>query len=322
MHSHKLYVLLFLLSGAGFAHGAEAGCPGKGPLKEIHAYPDLMTGQAQFQDYEVRIFDSTPCSGPRFKDPSGLEILKDGKRVYTLGGWSFAIGYAVDEDQPTDSVKIKPGDDITGEGRPDLLVSEWSGRAHCCLTFHIFQLGADIKEIQRIPLRDADESSFVRREGRTSLVLVSNDYSDFAYFPFDFAGSPAGRVFLSYQGNRFKLDAGLMKANAPTAAETTECARLFKKSRDWRNQDEPQPLRLWYYATDLIYTGNADAAWKFLDAAWGGSAADKAQYLGDYRARLKKSVYYPQLMELQKAPASAENQKIDWTKQCLEYMHG
>ena len=81
-------------------------------------------------------------------------------------------------------------------------------------------------------------------------------------------------------------------------------------------------MGMWYYATDLIYTGNSASAWTFLDMVWGGSEADHKQYLSDYRERLTKSVYYRELMDLQKAPASAANQKIDWTKQCFEYMHG
>lgn len=320
MRAHRFMAAFLVLAGLCFAPYAQAGCAGKVPAKGIYAYPDLMKDRVTFQDYEVRIFDSRVCSGPRFKDASGVEILKDGKRVYTLGGWSFAIGYPLEDDQPPDSVKIKPGDDLTGEGEPDLLVSEYSGRAHCCYTFHLFRLGEEFKEIQSIPLRDADESAFVKREGRKGLVLVSADFSAFAYFPFDFAGSPAGRVLLSYQGGRFRLDAGLMKANAPTAGEVDDCARLFKKSRDWRNRDQPQPLGMWYYATDLIYTGNADAAWTFLDGAWGGSAKDKADYIGEYGSRLKKSIYYPELLDLQKV--SGANQKVDWTKQCFEYLHG
>ena len=282
MRAYRLIAACLVLLSTGFAPHASASCAGKVPAKGIYAYPDLMREHAVFQDYEIRIFDSSVCSGPRFKDSSGLEILKSGKRVYVLGGWSFAIGYPLEDDQPPDSVKVKPGDDLTGEGEPELLVSEWSGNAHCCYTFHIFRLGKDFKQIQSIPLRDADESAFVRRDGRKSLVLVSADFSAFAYFPFDFAGSPAGRVLLSFQGDRFRLDAGLMKANAPTASEVGECARLFKKSRGWQDKDQPQPLGMWYYATDLIYTGNADAAWTFLDTAWGGSSADKAEFVGEY----------------------------------------
>lgn len=319
MRAHRLMAACLVLAGLCFAPHAQASCAGKVPAKGIYAYPDLMRDRVTFQDYEVRIFDSRVCSGPRFKDASGLEILKDGKRVYTLGGWSFAIGYPLEDDQPPDSVKIKPGDDLTGEGEPDLLVSEYSGRAHCCYTFHLFQLGAEFRKIQSLPLLDADESAFVRRPGVKGLVLASSDYSAFAYFPSDFAGSPAGRVFLSYQQGHFRLDTVLMRATSPRPGEIGRCAALFKRSRDWK---AAQPSGMWYYATDLIYTGHESEALSFLKQSWGGSAADRDKYLAEYQRRLKKSVYYPELSLLQSIGPSATDQKIDWTKQCFAYLEG
>ena len=313
-----LALLLLLLSGLAFPPGVLAECP---TGNAVFSQPPAKS--VGFHDYEIRLFGGgEDCEAESESPIAGLEILKGGKRVYTQTGYSFALGYPLDQDQPPDSVKPVVGMDFTGEGVPGLLVSEWSGGAHCCYTFHLFQLGENFKKVQSLPLRDADESSFVSRQGVKGLVLVTNDYSDFEYFPSDFAGSPAGRVLLSYQDGSFKLNLPLMKANAPKTEDTANCARLFKKSRDWRNRDAPQPIGMWYYATDLIYTGNADAAWKFLDAAWGGTEKDKAEFIGEYKTRLKKSVYYPGLMDLQKAALTPQGQKIDWTKQCFEYLHG
>jgi hypothetical protein len=272
-----------------------------------------------FKDYEIRLYNQPDCQAEPESRIAGLQILKAGKQVYVQTGYSFAIGYPLDQDQPPDSVKPTVGMDFSGEGVPELLISEWSGGAHCCYTFHLFRLGDSFSKIQDIPLLDADESAFVRRPDVKGLVIATADYSAFAYFPKDFADSPAGRVFLSSQGDKFKPDAVLMKAAAPKAGETAKCAALFKPSPDWK---DGQPRGLWYYATDLIYTGNEVEAWTFLDRAWGSSAADKKKYLDDYRQRLKKSVYYQGLESLQKAPMSNAGQKIDWTKQCFEYLRG
>ncbi|HEX4299637.1 MAG TPA: hypothetical protein VH327_02095 [Gammaproteobacteria bacterium] len=312
-------ILLLLSLGVSFSHAASAGCPAVLHAQEIFVYPDLMKSHAEYGDYEIRIFDSRFCSGPRFKEPSGLEIRKAGKVIYTRTGWGFAIGYPLEEDQPPDAVKIKVGDDLTGDGVPDLLVSEWTGNAHCCYFFRVFQLGPEFKELQELPLFDADESAFVRRPDVKGLVLDTADYSAFAYFPSSFAGSPAGRVFLSFHDGKFRPDASLMRADAPRTGEIVKCAALFTPSRDWKTS---QPMGMWYYATDLIYAGNETQAWAFLNAAWGGSTADKRKYLDEYRSRLKKSIYYPDLESLQKAPVSTAGQKIDWTKQCFEYLRG
>lgn len=272
-----------------------------------------------FKDYEIRLYHQPDCQTAPGSRIAGLQILKAGKQVYVQTGYSFAIGYPLDQDQPPDSAKPTVGMDFSGEGVPELLVSEWSGGAHCCYSFHLFRLSDTFSKLQDIPLQDADESSFVRRPDERGLVIATADYTAFAYFPKGFAGSPAGRVFLSFQGDKFKPDAALMKAAAPKAGETAHCAVLFKPSRDWK---DGQPRGMWYYATDLIYSGNAAEAWSFLDQAWGGSAADKKKYLDDYQQRLKKSIYYQDLMQLQKTSPSAVGQKIDWTEQCFEYMHG
>lgn len=311
-----LALLLTLMASLMVSPSALSTCITGGAL---FAHPELQTKTIAFKDYEIRLYGQKSCEAEPESRIAGFEIRKSGKRVYIHTGYSFAIGYSLEQNQSPDSVKVPVGTDLTGEGLPELLVSEWSGGAHCCYTFHLFRLGDSFARIQSLPLFDADESSFVKRKGVKGLVLNTADYSAFAYFPDGFAGSPAGRVLLSFQHGRYHLAQDLMQANAPKVGETAHCAALFKKSREWR---DGQPLGMWYYATDLIYTGHAAEAWTFLDAAWGGSEEDKKKYLGEYRERLKKSVYYPELMELQKAKPSAANQKIDWTKQCFEYMHG
>jgi len=307
-------VLLLLLLSATLAPGvALADC-----VTVEQVFKSIKPERTPFKDYEIRLYHQADCDDEPESRIAGLEILKAGKRVYVQTGYSFALGYPLDQDQPPDSVKPATGVDFTGTG-PGLLVSECSGGAHCCYTFHVFQLGDSFKALPAIPLLDADESAFVRRPDVKGLVLATADYSAFAYFPTDFAGSPAGRVFLSFRDGKFEPDMALMKAGAPKGDEVMRCAALFKPSREWKAS---QPMGMWYYATDLIYSGNAAQAWKFLDAAWGGSAADKNRYLDDYQRRLKKSAYYPELMQLQKVPLSNAGQKIDWTKQCFEYMHG
>ena len=292
------------------------------------ALADCATGEAvfkaaapqvtHFQDYDIRLYHQADCAAEPESRIAGLEILKAGKRVYAQTGYSFALGYPLEQDQSPDSVKPTLGMDFTGAG-PGLLVSEWSGGAHCCYSFHVFQLGTDFKALPAIPLLDADESAFVRRPGVKGLVLSTVDYSAFTYFPKDFADSPAGRVFLSFDGKRFSPDLALMKTTTPAPDAIARCAALFKQSRSWAHS---QPMGMWYYATDLIYGGDEAQAWSFLDQAWGGKTADKHEYLGEYRSRLNKSVYRQELTRLQKTPLTAAGQNVDWTRHCFDYLHG
>ena len=310
---------LLCLLGVGLLPGwAAADC-----VKGERIFKTLKPQTTPFKDYEIRLYTQPDCDAEPESRIAGLQILKDGKPVYVQTAYSFALGYPLEQDQPPDSVRPAVGMDYSGEGLPELLTSEWSGGAHCCYTFHLFRLGDSFSKLQDIPLLDADESAFVRRPGIKGLVIATADYSAFAYFPSSFAGSPAGRVFLSFQDGKFRPDASLMKASPPKPDEVAKCATLFKPSHDWKGSDnDGQPMGMWYYATDLIYTGNEVAAWRFLDESWGGSAADKKKYLDEYRSRLRKSAYYPELESLQKAPLSDAGQKIDWTKQCFEYLRG
>lgn len=315
------------------------------PPPDTNTYYDCPAGQAVFSDtrvsissqttadYEIRLYTQPHCffedDGPGKRHTSnitGVKVFKAGKEIYSQTGYNLHVGYPQPSNLPVDAVLIKPGDDITGEGIPELLVSEWSGRGRCCLTFHLFRLGKEFMRLQDIPLLDADETAFVRLPARKGLVLATWDYSDFANFLGHFDGSPAGRVYLSFQDGGYRPDLVLMKATAPAPGVTDKCAELFKNSSlwkpHWHDAKPNQPKGMWYYATDLIYTGNAEQAWKFLDAAWGGSSTDKKKYLDDYRQRFKKSAYYPELMQLQQVPVSSAGQKIDWTKQCFAYLHG
>ncbi len=311
-------LLLFLLA-ITLAPVAEAHCV-QGAA--VFTDPTVTLKSTDFHGYRIQLYHQPDCEAEPDSRIAGFQILQDGKRVYAQTGYSFAIGYALDADQSPDSVKVDLGMDLTGLGKPDLLISEWSGGSHCCYSFHLFELGETFRKLQDIPLYDADESAFVRRPGVAGLLLNVYDYSAFAYFPFDFAGSPAGRVLLRYQGTRFQPDLVRMRAKPPTDAQVKSCAALFKKSRDWKNADAPQPLGMWYYATDLVYSGNASQAWAFLDAAWGGSGRDKAQYLVDYHKRLAKSIYHGALQQLPATAATQDSQNIDWDKQCFEYLQG
>src|SRR5579871_3402577 len=146
----------------------------------LFSHPELKTSESSYEDYAVRFYGDKTCEAEPETHIAGVEILKAGKRVYMQTGYSFSLGYALDHDQSPDSLPVPPGTDMTGEGTPDLLISEWSGGAHCCYSFHLFRLGGEFKKIQTIPVLDADESAFVKRPGIPGLVLVTADYSAFA----------------------------------------------------------------------------------------------------------------------------------------------
>src|SRR5260370_8455526 len=103
-----------------------------------------QTDEARFGEYVIRTY--------RWPEPEGcLLILKRGRVVYSLESTKFKIGSNFES-----RTSIPVGTDITGAGKPNAIVAEWSGGAHCCFTLHVFELGEKFKEIARIKADHSD----------------------------------------------------------------------------------------------------------------------------------------------------------------------
>ena len=72
---------------------------------------------------------------------------------------------------------INMGKDITGKGEPNLVINEWSGGAHCCYTFDVFEIGKKFREITTLDAVEGDYAHFedIRRNGK--LVFVASDWT-------------------------------------------------------------------------------------------------------------------------------------------------
>jgi hypothetical protein len=73
------------------------------------------------------------------------------------------------------------GTDITGAGKPNAIVSDWSGGAHCCFTLRIFELGKQFKEIAKIEAGHSDGAKFVDLDHDGFYEFEGNDWA-FAYW--------------------------------------------------------------------------------------------------------------------------------------------
>ena len=274
---------------AGFAAPARGETP-------VEVTPHM---EETFQPYVARVyFDSEAKDG----SDAYFEILKDGKRVYVQKarekGEKFFIG-TMDKDDP-DAALVKMGMDITGDGQPDLVISEWLGGANCCLVLHIFEIGTTFKNLGTIDAEFGDSGPhFVhpdKNSKTTSLTIQIRDWT-FANWNTDFADSPAPKVMLRFSDNAYRVSPDLMRTPAPTANDLdTQAAGVRNyassaKGGAWpRAEVSPQ---LWATMLDLIYGGHAEDAWKFLDMAWPPKVQGKDVFARDFRAQLAKSPYWP-----------------------------
>ena len=159
------------------------------------------------------------------------------------------------------------------DGAPELIVTGWSGGAHCCYTLHVLSLDKPLQH-QAIPVDDNDEVGFIDQDGAPPL-LQFGDF-DFAYWHAAFVDSPAPRLILRYDPvqRRYRADFAAVHQDPPDAAALQALVA------------KPQ-APLWGPMLDLIYSGNAPAARQLLDLAWPDGRPGKERFLACFTRQLR-----------------------------------
>jgi hypothetical protein len=295
LRNYTMRGLFCFISLAAFIIAASLISP-TAPSAESNISYTLELEQS-FENYKVRIFRNADEGMGYF------EILRNGKRVHLQKGYKFGVGHLYSDSEykemgmPIRSDMIKMGSDITGKGAPNLVINEWTGGAHCCIKYHIFEIGKHFKNIAVLDAGDGDLAHFQMFGGHKQPVFVAADWT-FAYWRAGFAQSPAPEIILSYKNNSYALDFGLMRKQAPSdSAMDTEISQI-QKNESWKEGDPPPDL--WRYMLDLIYSGNASLAWRFFDKAWLPTVKGKEKFRQDFKAHLQKSPYWKQIQEMNK----------------------
>jgi hypothetical protein len=287
---HRLAAQTYKLAQSVEPGERGAGMRSSQKSEENRALPSIPSSMvlgkdAKFMNYEVRTYRAGEDGDPS----QAFEILRDGRKIYSKvddDGLRYNVGCVNDDDKG--NLEIRPGKDITGAGKPNLVISDWTGGAHCCFTYYVFELNDDAKEIGRINADNGDGCRFQDEpDGKVDFVI--NDWT-FAYWNASFAESPAPRIILRYQPGGYQVATDLMVTAIPAREEFQQ---LVDKGRRIPPNDEGGTTsEFWGTMLDLIYSGHADLAWRFCDEAWPGSARTKNQFLQSFRFQLSKSPYW------------------------------
>ena len=254
---------------------------------------DTLREQAKFGNYEIKIYRDWDIG-----TFGTVQIFKEGQIVFEEQQHKFSLG-ASDGDMRLDhSPEI--GQDITGDGEPNLVISEWSGGMHCCFSVYIFSIG---KEFRLIDIINGEHGfiGFDDLDGDGVLEFISFDWT-FAYWHECFAGSPAPKVILAYRDGRYQLAYDLMQKPAiddssyyEDLAEYVKVAPNVCKDDSgvapWKNNGQCIISSAWGHMLTLIYTGHPDEAWAFLDRIWEGDEVSKQAFLDDFKGQLALSDY-------------------------------
>ncbi|MBI4841251.1 MAG: hypothetical protein HY803_09310 [candidate division NC10 bacterium] len=222
-----------------------------------------------------------------------LEVLRNGRRIYARRSreesGQFLVGELHETNTPKERVSL--GKDITGRGVPNMVISEWTGGAHCCYFVYAFEIG---KRFRRLATLDAGDGPLdfedLDRDG--ILEFLMRDWT-FAYWKTCFACSPAPRVILRFRSAAYRMAPNLMRRPPPTPAELATRAKELWESGKWK-EELPSP-DVWSVMLDLIYTGNARQAWEFIEMAWRPGVPGKEDFLKDFQVQLAKSRFWPDI---------------------------
>ncbi len=254
-----------------------------------------------------------PYQFAAFKSSDGacLQVTSAGKPVYSKSVDSFETFTLGQPGDSQDNIPvIRDGTDVTGRGQPDMVVSLFTGGAHCCSIHYVFELAPEFKLLATLNDSNDDMAHF-EREADGHYDYVTADWT-FGYWPTCFACSPSEVVMLRWMndnnGGGFHLDVGAMKKPAPTTAEWNKELADAQKVVAAGDADSIGTT-MWQTVLDLIYSGNSQSAWKFVDAL--GPKAQQAPLppLGDFCGLLKQSPYWadlqPTLVDVPPACANA-----------------
>ncbi len=262
---------------------APAACA-RGPA--VQPAPDATDTRLRHGAYTVEIQ----------RDDSGgaqAAVIRRGReRVWEGTGFRFTFGEAPGADEADRAALAPAVRDLTGDGVPELVLSDWSGGAHCCFTYYVFSLGPRLAVLDTIPLEHSDQARFEDRDGDGAHELRTRDWT-FAYWNTSFNGSPAPEVVLELGDRGYRL-AERFARRPPLSADSVR-GQVARVRGEWEPARRFPPVPLWRTLVEMVYGGNAAQAAPFVACAWQGDDTGREVFLRYFRDRLVESPHFEEL---------------------------
>lgn len=235
-----------------------------------------------FGEYTVRTYSAWLCCIGSF------EIRKGGQSIYARRGGRFWVGrfWGPNENEYT----VPLGQDITGDGLPNLVLREYTGGAHCCSYYYVFTIGPEFRFIETIVGGDYD-SYLKDLDGDGNWEFVVHDWVILPCTIWACCCGPDPYVILHYEDGAYHLALDLMRKPAPSAEDLEQ----------WAQELEPHERNaaLWDAVLDLIYMGHPELVEPFLEFVWPDEEERRDALMDSvFRGILPSSLYWPELKEL------------------------
>ncbi len=268
---------------------------GCGALPALKAAPDSEPPEAQimFGPYTVAIY------------PDDASIMRnlifslDGRNILQKQNYRF---YFPGEDHPE---LPAVGEDLTGDGRPNLVIAGYSGGMNCCTELYFFELHPVLRQYAGLDAgRGYMPFEFVDLDGNGVPEVVMTDRA-FALWRASFADSPASRVILRFQDGQYRGAPDLMRGSPIPEHELEQRGSKIEieygaRATQTRPLGDYLPPLLWETMLELIHSGHANLAEEFVFQYWPAAVEERDEFLADFAKQIDGSLYIDTIRELNK----------------------
>jgi len=255
-----------------------------------------LEGEWDFENYKIKIF----------RDLSGvIQIFQNNSLVYTKDGHKFSV--------------TEIGNDITGDGKPNIVIEHWSGGNSMAFTNYILSLGEQLSPIYIFSGGDLKD---LNGDGKKEILEWDES---FVYWHACHACSPQLTLIYEFSDGNYHLSPDLMYKDLPNEDELEKMREKIhnegKKFEQefikyhnvsnldfcWSNGDAFIPPETRAYMLNFIYSGHPNEAFNFLDSVWPKNKLGKNVFIRDF---LKKLRYFKDNVQAYADPPIALASKI------------